>query len=164
MARTVIAAFPEMEHARRAVDTLIAEGLTDQEIWVVESSRERAGGFSFTSSHPYDQHAGRKGTYADTEGHLHDRSAERQGSFADTEGHYHDRHREPHGDFATGMARSELSDEPTRDLNQLGVAAADVPHWLDEIRQGRVLVVVKAAEAQLPQINTVFDRHQGVQA
>lgn len=164
MARTVIAAFPEMEHARRAVDALIAESLADSEIWIVESSREREGGFSYTSSHPYDQHAGRKGTYADTEGHYHDRSAERQGSFADTEGHYHDRHQEPQGDFATGMARHEFSGEPTRDLHQLGIDAAEVPHWIDEIRNGRVLVVMKSDEARLAQVNAVFDRHQRIKA
>jgi hypothetical protein len=162
MARTVIAVFPTMEHARSAVGTLIDEGLTDSEIWVVESSREREGGFSFTSSHPYNQHAGRKGTFADTEDHRHDRTAERQGSFADTEGHLHDRHQEPRGDFATGMADTEFSGEPTQDLSRIGIDPAEAPRWIDAIRHGRVLVAVQADAARLPQVNTIFDHHQRI--
>lgn len=160
MARPVGEVFPDMEHARRAVDALIADGMPDDRIRIIEASRDREGGFSLTARHPYDQHAGRKGAFADTEDHYHDRGAEREGSFADTEEHYHDLHQEPHGSFATGMNHESTPKEATWDLHLSGAEDRDVQRWNEAIQRGYVLVLVEVDESQMQAVNATLAQYR----
>lgn len=145
MADPTIRSYENRESARLALERMLDEGYTMEQLRLIDPFDERQGSFADNDPVLHNRAVERKGSFADVEEEQHNRNVERQGSFGDADPKLHDQNTEPQGNFGTGMR--ELPDDAVlgRRLRDAGLESEAVDRCLEELRAGRVLLLISDA-------------------